>query len=144
MAGSVDGGMGAGVAVAVGVGAEVGDGVSLGGGALGDGAGVSVSGTGVNVGADSAPAWGEGAAVAVDGVAWPGDCANEVGGWYTKYAHPANSAAPPTLATLSSVNSQQPTGWTERPCLFSTCFALMARIILICPAKFKLRRPIAG
>jgi len=76
LAGNVDSAMGAGVAVAVGVGAEVGEGV-------GDGAGVgvSVSGAGVSVGAGPTLVWGEGAAVADGGVAWPGDCANEVEGW---------------------------------------------------------------
>jgi hypothetical protein len=58
-----------------------------------------------------------------------------------KDAHQANSAAPPTLITI---NNQQPINWAERPCLFSIRFALIASIIRICPADFKLRRPIAG
>ena len=94
LAGNVDERMGVGVAVEVGVGAKVGEGVGD-----GTGVGVSVSGAGVSVGASpgvsasprwlapagretgSTPAWGEGAAVAGGGVAWPGDCANEVEGW---------------------------------------------------------------
>ena len=80
MAGSVDEGIGVGVAVEVEVGDRVGDGAGV--GVAVSGAGVSVgAGLGVDARSDSAPDWREGAAVAGGGVAWPGDCANEVEGW---------------------------------------------------------------